>query len=76
MVLLLEDERDDIARVGRLVMMARQEAHDGTFLWATYHERRVVLDKSVGTTSNYFDLGGVCGQSGEKAEQGGEREDF
>ena len=30
-VLLLEDERDDIAGVGRLMMMARQEAHDGTF---------------------------------------------
>ena len=27
-VLLLEDERDDIAGVGRLVMMARPEAHD------------------------------------------------
>ena len=32
MVLLLEDERDDIAGVGRLVMMARQEPHDGKFL--------------------------------------------
>ena len=31
-VLLLEDERDDIARVGRLMMMARQEAHDEKFL--------------------------------------------
>ena len=31
MVLLLEDERDDIARVRRLVIMARQGAHDGTF---------------------------------------------
>ena len=30
MVLLLEDERDDIAGVGRLVKMARQEAHDGS----------------------------------------------
>ena len=30
-VLLLKDERDNIARVGRLVMMARQEAHDGKF---------------------------------------------
>ena len=29
MVLLLEDECDDIAGVGRLVMMARPEAHDG-----------------------------------------------
>ena len=31
-VLLLEDERDDIARVGGLTMMARQEAHDEKFL--------------------------------------------
>ena len=29
MVLLLEDEIDDIARVGRLVMVACLEAHDG-----------------------------------------------
>ena len=28
-VLLLEDERDDIAGVGRLVMKARPEAHSG-----------------------------------------------
>jgi hypothetical protein len=31
-VLLLEDKRDDIAGVGRLVMMARQQAHDGKYL--------------------------------------------
>ena len=31
-VLLLEDERDDIARVRHLVVMACQEAQDGTFL--------------------------------------------
>ena len=29
MVLLLEDERNDIAGVGSLVMMVRPEAHDG-----------------------------------------------
>jgi hypothetical protein len=74
-VLLLKDERDDIVRVGRLVLMARQEAHE-TFIWATYHERRVVLDKSIGTTRHYFDLGSVCGQRGQKAKQGREREKF
>jgi len=56
-VLLLEDERDDIAGVGR-------------------HEGRVVLDQSIWTTRDYFDLGSVCGQSGEQAEQSGECEEF
>ena len=42
----------------------------------THHEGRVVLDESIGTTRHYFDLGGVCGQSGQKAEEGGEREEF
>ena len=49
-------------------------------VWATYHEGRVVLDESIGTTRHYFDLGasasGLCGQSDQKAEQGGEREEF
>jgi len=56
-VLLLEDECDDIAGVGR-------------------HKGRVVLDKTVGTTRHNFDLGGVGGQSGQKAEEGGEREEL
>ena len=60
MALLLEDERDDTAGVGHLVMMVRQEAHDEKCLQATYHEGRVVLDKSIGTTRHYFYLGGVC----------------
>jgi len=83
-VLLLEDELDDSAGIHRLVIM-----HNGSFrssrreiVWATYHEGRVVLDESIGTTRHYFDLGGLvpvtglCGQSGQKAEQGGEREEF
>ena len=42
----------------------------------TYHEGRVVLDESIWTTGDYFDLGSVCRKSGEKAEQGGERKEF
>ena len=45
-------------------------------MWDTYHEGRVVLDESIWATRYDFDLSGVCGQSGQKTEQGGEREEF
>jgi len=78
-VLLFEDELDGSAGIRRLVKMACPEAHDGKIVWDTYHEGRVVLDKSIGTTRHYFDLGGFrrhSGHGGQKAKQGGEREEF
>jgi len=40
------------------------------------YEGRVVLDESIWTTRHDFELSGVCGQSGQKTEHGGERNEF
>jgi hypothetical protein len=79
-VLLFEDELDGSAGVHRLVKMARPEAHDGK-LYGTYHEGRVVLDKSIGTTQRYFDhvasgLRRHSGHGGKKTENSGNSEEF
>ena len=78
MVLLLEDECDDIAGVGSLILMDNGLSRSSRWenVWATHYEGRVVLDESIWTTRNYFEFGGVCGKSGEKAEHGGEGEEF
>ena len=58
-VLLLENERDDIAGVGSLMaMMVRPEGHDRN-AWATYYEGRVVLNESIWAAGDYFEFGGV-----------------
>jgi hypothetical protein len=78
-VLLFEDELDGSAGIRRLVKMACPESSRREIVWDTYHEGGVVLDKSIGTTRHHFDLGGFrrhSGHSDQKAEQGGEREEF